>query len=116
MIAFQGLSKRYGTFDAVHPLTLQVGKGEVFGFLGPNGAGKTTTIRMLMGILVPSAGRVLVDGLDCQRDGAAVSARWAICPTIPSFTIICGAAKSCNSWPKCMVFRVRKRPRAPRAC
>ena len=71
MIAFESLSKLYGTFEAVKPLTLQVGKGEVFGFLGPNGAGKTTTIRMLMGILVPSSGRVLVDGLDCHRDGAA---------------------------------------------
>ena len=84
MIAFQGLSKRYGTFDAVHPLTLQVGKGEVFGFLGPNGAGKTTTIRMLMGILVPSSGRVLVDGLDCHRDGAAVKRKVCLLYTSPS--------------------------------
>jgi ABC-type multidrug transport system ATPase subunit len=44
-------------FNAVKPLTLTVRRGEVFGFLGPNGAGKTTTIRMMMGILVPSAGR-----------------------------------------------------------
>ena len=66
MIAFEGLSKQYGTFEAVKPLTLQVSKGEVFGFLGPNGAGNTTTIRMLMGILVPSAGRVLVESEDLQ--------------------------------------------------
>jgi ABC-2 type transport system ATP-binding protein len=70
MIEFQGLTKSYGGFEAVKPLTMQVRRGEVFGFLGPNGAGKTTTIRMLMGILVPSAGRVLVDGLDCQLDAA----------------------------------------------
>ena len=56
MIEFQGLSKVYGEFNAVKPLTLTVKRGEVFGFLGPNGAGKTTTIRMMMGILVPSAG------------------------------------------------------------
>lgn len=75
MIEFQGLAKQYGSFDAVKPLTLQVNKGEVFGFLGPNGAGKTTTIRMLMGILVPSSGQVLIDGLDCHGDGAAAVKR-----------------------------------------
>ena len=85
MIAFEGLSKQYGTFEAVKPLTLQVGKGEVFGFLGPNGAGKTTTIRMLMGILVPSAGRVLADGLDCHRDGAAVKRKVGYLPDTPIF-------------------------------
>ena len=85
MIAFQGLAKRYGTFEAVKPLSLQVNKGEVFGFLGPNGAGKTTTIRMLMGILVPSSGRVLVDGLDCHREGAAVKRKVGYLPDTPIF-------------------------------
>ena len=85
MIEFQALSKRYGSFEAVRPLTLQVGRGEVFGFLGPNGAGKTTTIRMLMGILVPSGGRVLIDGLDCHRDGAAVKRKVGYLPDNPIF-------------------------------
>jgi ABC-2 type transport system ATP-binding protein len=58
MIEFLGLEKSYGSFSAVKPLNLSVARGEVFGFLGPNGAGKTTTIRMLMGILIPSGGRV----------------------------------------------------------
>ena len=53
MIRLEGLSKRYGSFTAVHPLDLHVGEGELFGFLGPNGAGKTTTIRMLTGVLRP---------------------------------------------------------------
>ncbi|MTW12481.1 ATP-binding cassette domain-containing protein [Pseudoduganella eburnea] len=85
MIEFQGLAKHYGEFPAVQPLTLAVRRGEVFGFLGPNGAGKTTTIRMMMGILVPSAGRVLVDGLDCQADAAEVKRHVGYLPDNPIF-------------------------------
>jgi ABC-2 type transport system ATP-binding protein len=85
MIEFQGLAKQYGKFSAVQPLTLSVRRGEVFGFLGPNGAGKTTTIRMMMGILVPSAGRVLVDGLDCQADAAEVKRHVGYLPDNPIF-------------------------------
>lgn len=85
MIEFQGLSKSYGGFEAVKPLSLHVKRGEVFGFLGPNGAGKTTTIRMLMGILAPSAGRVMIDGLDCQRDAAEVKRRVGYLPDIPIY-------------------------------
>ena len=64
MIRLENIEKRYGTFQALHPLNLHVRKGEVFGFLGPNGAGKTTTIRMLAGVLVPTAGRVSINGID----------------------------------------------------
>jgi ABC-2 type transport system ATP-binding protein len=85
MIEFQGLAKHYGGFPAVQPLSLTVRRGEVFGFLGPNGAGKTTTIRMMMGILVPSAGRVLVDGLDCQADAAQVKRHVGYLPDNPIF-------------------------------
>jgi len=85
MIAFEALAKSYGAFHAVQPLTLTVGRGEVFGFLGPNGAGKTTTIRMLMGILVPSSGRVLIDGLDCQADATEVKRRVGYLPDTPVF-------------------------------
>ncbi|CAN7551321.1 ABC transporter ATP-binding protein [Pseudoduganella sp. LjRoot289] len=85
MIAFQGLSKSYNGFEAVKPLSLTVPRGEVFGFLGPNGAGKTTTIRMLMGILVPSAGRVLVNGLDCRADAAEVKRHVGYLPDTPIF-------------------------------
>jgi ABC-2 type transport system ATP-binding protein len=85
MIDFQGLSKVYGSFNAVKPLTLSVQRGEVFGFLGPNGAGKTTTIRMMMGILVPSGGRVLIDGLDCHAEPAEVKRRVGYLPDTPVF-------------------------------
>ena len=57
MIETEGLSKRFGGTLAVSELSLRVEAGEVMGFLGPNGSGKTTTIRLLMGLLRPSAGR-----------------------------------------------------------
>ncbi|MDD2512772.1 MAG: ABC transporter ATP-binding protein [Proteiniphilum sp.] len=61
------LTKRYGDFTAVSDLTLEIGRGEVFGLLGPNGAGKSTTILMLMGMTEPTAGSVRVCGLDPVR-------------------------------------------------
>jgi ABC-2 type transport system ATP-binding protein len=85
MIEFQGLTKVYGGFQAVKPLSLTVRRGEVFGFLGPNGAGKTTTIRMMMGILMPSAGQVLIDGLDCHAEPAEVKRRVGYLPDTPIF-------------------------------
>jgi ABC-2 type transport system ATP-binding protein len=85
MISFQHLRKDYGAFTAVRDLTLDIGRGEVFGFLGPNGAGKTTTIRIMMGILVPSSGRVAIDGLDCQRDRVEVKRRVGYLPDNPMF-------------------------------
>jgi ABC-2 type transport system ATP-binding protein len=59
-LRMEGLTKRFGTTDAVADLTLTVPPGEVFGFLGPNGAGKSTTIRMLLGLLRPTAGTAWV--------------------------------------------------------
>jgi ABC-2 type transport system ATP-binding protein len=61
-IVIQGLTKRYGELFAVRDLDLTVRAGEVYGFLGPNGAGKTTTLRMLLGLVRPTAGRVLLHG------------------------------------------------------
>ncbi|HET6351295.1 MAG TPA: ABC transporter ATP-binding protein [Coriobacteriia bacterium] len=62
IIVTRGLSKHYGALRAVDSLDLNVGRGEVYGFLGRNGAGKTTTIRMLLGLIQPSAGEVRVLG------------------------------------------------------
>jgi len=64
MIAIHDLFKRYGQFTAVDGVTLDVQPGEIHGFLGPNGAGKTTTLRMIAGLLKPTAGRVTVNGHD----------------------------------------------------
>jgi ABC-2 type transport system ATP-binding protein len=63
-VEIQDLVKAFGSFVAVDHVSLQVSKGEIFGFLGPNGAGKSTTIRMLCGLLTPSSGRASVNGLD----------------------------------------------------
>jgi ABC-2 type transport system ATP-binding protein len=85
MIEFHEVSKTYGDFTAVRKLALAVDRGEVFGFLGPNGAGKTTTIRMMMGILVPSDGRITIDGLDCQAERVQVKRRVGYLPDNPVF-------------------------------
>jgi ABC-2 type transport system ATP-binding protein len=62
VIATEGLRKEYGPKTAVADLTLSVGRGEVFGFLGPNGAGKTTSVKMLLGLVAPTAGGARVLG------------------------------------------------------
>ncbi len=62
-----GLTKKFGDFTAVDGVTFHIRRGEIFGFLGPNGAGKTTTIRMLLGLLRPTAGRATVLGYDIVR-------------------------------------------------
>lgn len=68
MIETFELTKRYGEKTAVDRLSLRVEPGEVMGFLGPNGSGKTTTIRLLMGLLRPTAGRAVILGRDCHRE------------------------------------------------
>ena len=67
-IEITGLSKRFGSYQAVDRIDLMVKRGEIFGFLGPNGAGKTTTIKMLAGLLRPDAGRIMINGHDLSRE------------------------------------------------
>ncbi len=83
MLRLEGVVKRYGGFTAVAGLTLDVRRGEIFGFLGPNGAGKTTTIRMVAGVLQPTAGRILVGGDDLAARPAAAKARMGYVPDRP---------------------------------
>ncbi len=83
MIHLEAVEKRYGRFQAVQPLNLHVRPGEVFGFLGPNGAGKTTTIRMMAGVLVPSAGRLLIDGVDIVKEPIESKRRVGYIPDRP---------------------------------
>jgi ABC-2 type transport system ATP-binding protein len=85
LVDIRGLAKRYGDFDAVVGMDLQVPRGELFALLGPNGAGKTTTTRMLMGILKPTAGRAFIDGLDCFDDRVEVKRRVGYLPDEPIF-------------------------------
>ncbi len=84
-VEVHGLSKRYGEFEALSGLELVVEPGQVFALLGPNGAGKTTTIRILMGILQPTAGTATVAGLDCFRDRVEVKRLVGYLPDEPVF-------------------------------
>lgn len=78
-----GLQKRYGDTFAVKGVDLQVRPGEIFGFLGPNGAGKTTTIKMLIGLLRPSAGVARIGGHDLQRESVAAKSLIGYVPDQP---------------------------------
>jgi ABC-2 type transport system ATP-binding protein len=75
VLSAHSLSKSYGSRQAVKNLDLEVLRGEVFGFLGPNGAGKTTTIRMALGLIRPTGGRVEVLGQDLERHRAELLPR-----------------------------------------
>lgn len=80
MISTERLTKRYGATNALRDLTLEVRPGEVFGLLGPNGSGKTTTIRLLLGMIKPTAGRASVAGRDCWNQSLAVRERVSYLP------------------------------------
>jgi ABC-2 type transport system ATP-binding protein len=83
MIAVEHLVKRYGTFTAVDDVSLEVEPGQIHGFLGPNGAGKTTTIRMIAGLLKPTAGRILVNGHDLALEPERAKASLGFIPDRP---------------------------------
>jgi ABC-2 type transport system ATP-binding protein len=85
ILEIRGLTKRYGDFTALAGLDLDVSRGELFALLGPNGAGKTTTMRMLMGILKPTAGTARIDSLDCFADRVEVKRRVGFLPDEPIF-------------------------------
>jgi ABC-2 type transport system ATP-binding protein len=69
------LVKRYGVITAVDGVSFQVARGEIFGFLGANGAGKTTTLRMLCGLIAPTHGTALIDGIDIFEQPLLAKAR-----------------------------------------
>ncbi len=83
-IAARGLRKVYGALEAVKHLELTVQPGEIVGFLGPNGAGKTTSLKMLTGLLKPTAGRAEIFGHDDQRDARAAKACFGYVPDTPN--------------------------------
>ncbi|MGH9140418.1 MAG: ABC transporter ATP-binding protein [Vicinamibacterales bacterium] len=83
MIAIHDLVKTYGKFTAVDGVSLDVMPGEIHGFLGPNGAGKTTTLRMIAGLLKPTAGRIDVNGHDLATEPEAAKASLGFIPDRP---------------------------------
>ncbi len=83
MLEVDRLAKRYGDVLALRNLTVSVGEGECLILLGRNGAGKTTALRCMAGVLLPSAGTVIVDGIDAAVDPAGVRARVGLMPEVP---------------------------------
>jgi len=83
MIEITGLTKKYGSFVAVDRVNLHVPRGALYGFLGPNGAGKTTTLRMIAGILRPTAGAVRIGGDDVAKAPLAAKMRLGFIPDRP---------------------------------
>ena len=83
MIELKEVSKKYGDFQAVDNLNLTVARGEIFGFLGPNGAGKTTTIKMIAGVLEPSAGTITIGGIDMLKQPEAAKRKIGFIPDRP---------------------------------
>jgi ABC-2 type transport system ATP-binding protein len=83
MICTEQLTKCFGDFRAVDGLNLQIAPGEFFAFLGPNGAGKTTTIKLLTGLLKPTAGRAIICGHDIQREPMEARRQIAYIPDLP---------------------------------
>lgn len=83
MIEARQIQKKYGNFQAVHPLDLDVADGEIFGFLGLNGAGKTTTLRMLAGVLPPTGGTIKIDGLSLEDEPVEARRRIGFIPDRP---------------------------------
>ena len=82
-LELRDVTKRYGDFSAVDGLSLVVPKGCIYGFLGPNGAGKTTTLRMLGGVLPPTAGDIWIDGISLSKDPVEARRRMSFIPDRP---------------------------------
>jgi ABC-2 type transport system ATP-binding protein len=74
-ILVSDLTRKFGAFTAVDAISFAVERGEIFGFLGANGAGKSTTIRMMCGLLKPTSGTAIIDGVDVSRDPEGVKRR-----------------------------------------
>ena len=85
IISTSRLTKAFGKLVAVNDLQLQIMRGDVFGFLGPNGSGKTTTIRMLLGLIRPTAGRAIIFGIDTTRRMPSILARIGAIVETPVF-------------------------------
>jgi ABC-2 type transport system ATP-binding protein len=83
MIALENLTKVYSGIKAVDNLNLRISRGTIFGFIGPNGAGKTTTIKMMAGVLKPTQGRILINGVDIAREPSKAKMTLGFIPDRP---------------------------------
>ena len=83
-VELQGVTKRYNEIVAVNNMNLTINTGEIFGLLGPNGSGKSTTLKMLLGLVQPTAGSINVLGIDVQKDPVAVKQHVGYVPESPN--------------------------------
>jgi len=83
MIELKSLTKHFGDIVAVTQLNLSVAKGEIFAFIGPNGAGKTTTLRMMGGVLAPTEGSIVIDGVNMAEEPEKAKRRIGFIPDRP---------------------------------
>jgi ABC-2 type transport system ATP-binding protein len=83
MIELEGLTKDFGSLRAVDGISLQIPRGEFFAVLGPNAAGKTTTIKMMVGLIRPTAGRARIAGFDIQENPLEARSRLSYVPDFP---------------------------------
>lgn len=106
MITVEGLTHYYGERRAIEDIRFDISKNEIVGFLGLNGAGKSTTLRILAGLLVPSAGSITVDGVDLVSAGASSRASIGYLPedpplykemTVREFVVFCGELKGLDA-------------------
>ena len=92
VIDIQGLSKRYRGVTALQSLDLKVPRNSIFGFLGPNGAGKTTTIKLLLGLIRPTAGRGTVFGHNIAHEGIEIRRRVGYLAQQPRYRVSCASS------------------------
>jgi ABC-2 type transport system ATP-binding protein len=83
-VQLRGVTKRYNEIVAVNNISLTINTGEIFGLLGPNGSGKSTTLKMLVGLVPPTAGEISVLGLDVQKDPVGVKRQVGYVPESPN--------------------------------
>ena len=84
-LRIEGISHRFGRQQALEDVSLQIERGDCYGFIGHNGAGKTTTMRIMLGLLIPEQGRVVIDGFDAARYPREACARMGALIESPGF-------------------------------
>lgn len=100
MIRIEHLSKAFDSIKAVDDISLEINKGEIFGFLGPNGAGKTTTISMISGLLKPDSGKIVVDSLDLKSNLQSIKKMMGVVPQEMAFYEELSAKENLLFWGK----------------
>jgi ABC-2 type transport system ATP-binding protein len=93
-ILIENLTKVYGDQKAVDDISFEIKTGEVVGFLGPNGAGKSTTMKMITCYMAPTSGKILLEGLDVDKDPEEIKRKLAICRKI---------IRSIQTWPSLII-------------